>query len=277
MINKLLVIGASGELGYQIIKNSNNWSTFATYYSNPQTLKDTEFFKLDISDKDRVYSLISKINPDVVINTAVSDRSIKSLDQDRGRGIIINGALNIAYACKKTNARAIFLSSDLVFDGTKGSYKESDETNPLSPYGEYKAEMEERLLKLNFNLVIVRTSLIITFEPMGHQVSWIVNSLNNGIKLRLFTDEYRSPILGNDLSVAILQLAESDYKGLINIGGSYPLNRYEIGMKIAQYYKLNTEMIEPVQTSESGLLRPQNCTLDSSKAFNLLNLNIGKF
>ncbi|NIP29467.1 MAG: sugar nucleotide-binding protein, partial [Candidatus Dadabacteria bacterium] len=121
---------------------------------------------------------------------------------------------------------------------------------------------------------IVRTSLIVTLDPMGHQVSWIVNSIKNNIKLSLFTDEYRSPIFGQDLAKAILELADTDYRGLINIAGPEALNRYELGCGIANYFGLTTELLKPVEAKQLGLTRPSNCTLDSSKATNMLNTHI---
>ncbi|HSG32236.1 MAG TPA: sugar nucleotide-binding protein [Thermodesulfobacteriota bacterium] len=180
MSKKLLVIGGSGELGYQIIKNAGSWKTFATYYSNKLNLSNIESFKLDITNKNEIEELITNIKPHIVINCAISDRSINNIEDDEDKKFaIINGSLNVANTCNSIGSRAIFISTDLVFDGKKGNYTESDKPNPVMPYGQYKAEMERELLVLNYNIAVVRTSLIITPEPMGHQVSWIVDSIKN--------------------------------------------------------------------------------------------------
>jgi len=188
MSKKLLVIGGSGELGYQIIRNSDSWKTFSTYHSNNLELKNLKSFKLDIRNKNEVEGLITNLKPHVVINCAVSDRSIKNIaNENDKKTAIVKGALNIARSCNNIGCRSVFISTDLVFDGKKGNYIESDTPDPLMSYGRYKAQMERELLALDYDLVIVRTSLIITLEPMGHQVSWIVNSINNNIELNLFT------------------------------------------------------------------------------------------
>lgn len=275
MSKKLLVIGGSGELGYQIITNSESWKTFSTYHSNKLNMKNINPYKLDITNKSEVEELITKIKPRVVINCAVSDRSIAAFakEADKKRAVV-QGALNVAHVCNKIGIRAIFISTDLVFDGEKGNYTESDIPNTLMPYGRYKAEMERGLLALDYDLVIVRTSLIITLEPMGHQVAWIVNSLNNNQSLNLFTDEFRSPISGQDLAKAILELAETNYIGLINIAGSEAINRYELGCRIADHLGLDKNLLKPAKAGRLNLNRPLNCTLDSSFATELLNTPI---
>jgi len=277
MSKKLLVIGGSGELGYQIIRNSDSWKTFSTYHSNDLNLKNIKSFKLDITNKNEVEGLITKLKPHVVINCAVSDRSIKNIVNENDKKIsIVKGALNIAHSCNKIGCRSVFISTDLVFDGKKGNYTESDTPNPLMFYGRYKAQMERELLGLDYDLVIVRTSLIITLEPMGHQVSWIVNSINNNIELNLFTDEYRSPIFALDLAKAILELAELDFKGIINVAGPEALNRYDLGKKIANYFKLDANLLKPVKAERLDIKRPLNCALDSTKAKFLLNIDFTK-
>jgi len=275
MSKKLLVIGGSGELGYQIIRNSDSWKTFSTYHSNNLELKNLKSFKLDIRNKDEVEDLITKLKPHVVINCAVSDRSIKNIaNEDDKKIAIVKGALNIARSCNKIGCRSVFISTDLVFDGKKGNYTESDTPNPLMSYGRYKAQMERELLGLDYDLVIVRTSLIITLEPMGHQVWWIVNSLNNNQALNLFVDEYRSPIYGEDLAKAILELTELDFKGVINVGGPEVLNRFELAKKIANHFKLDTNLLKPVKAGQLDVKRPLNCTLDSTLAKNMLDAHL---
>lgn len=275
MSKKLLVIGGSGELGYQIIRNSDSWKTFSTYHSNSLNLKNIKSFKLDIANKNEVEDLITRLKPHVVIDCAVSDRSINKIENEDDKKIaIVKGALNIAHSCNKIGCRSVFISTDLVFDGEKGNYTESDTPNSLMSYGRYKAQMERELLGLDYDLVIVRTSLIITLEPMGHQVWWIVNSLNNNQALNLFVDEYRSPIFAQDLTRAILELSETDYRGIINIAGPEVLNRYDLAKKIAKHFKLDTSLLKPVKAEHLDVKRPLNSTLDSTLAKNMLDAHL---
>ena len=194
--------------------------------------------------------------------------------EDDKKMAIVQGALNIAGSCNKAGCRSVFISTDLVFDGEKGNYTETDIPNPVMPYGTYKAEMEKGLLALDYDLVIVRTSLIVTLEPMGRQVSWIVNSIKNNVELNLFTDEFRSPILGEDLAAAVLELAESDIQGIVNVAGPEALNRYELGKKIADHFKLDADLLKPVKAKALKIDRPLNCTLNCNLAASLLDTEI---
>ena len=276
MGNKLLVIGASGELGSQILRKSAGTELFSTYYSRNNVIGGNGSFRLDVRDMKQVESLFYQLKPDTVINTSVSDRSIGNKNEKDARQSIVDGALNIAIAGKKTGARTIHFSTDLVFDGTLGNYRENSPVNPFSIYGKCKAQMEEGLLALDCDLAVVRTSLIITFYPMGHQVSWIVNALRRNEELKLYTDELRSPILGEDLARAIIDLLQTNFRGLINIAGPEPMSRYQLGCLIADYYRLDKKLLKPVLSGDSNTERPLNCTLDSLWAYTLLGLKCRK-
>lgn len=276
MGNKLLVIGGSGELGSQILRKSRGRELFSTYYSKNNKIGGNVSFRLDVRDRKQVRNLFYKLEPDVVVNASVSDRTIRNQSDKDAMESIIDGALNVAKGGKNIGARTIHISTDLVFDGTQGNYKESSPVSPLSFYGKCKAEMEERLLALDYDLAVVRTSLIITFDPMGHQVSWIFNALSQNEELRLYTDEYRSPILGEDLARAIINLSRTNYCGLINIAGPEPMNRYQLGCIIADYYGLDKGLIIASSSKESENQRPQNCTLNSLQAYDLLGLQCRK-
>lgn len=177
MGNKFLIIGGSGELGSQIIRQCKSQDICSTYYSDEKAISDSSVHRLDVRDFQSVNNLVSELRPHFIINTSVSDRSIKNLSNENAWSAIVDGAVNIAKTGMAVAARTIHISTDLVFDGTRGDYDESSTVNPLSFYGRCKAEMEARLLGFGFDLAIVRTSLIVTFKPMGHQVSWIINTL----------------------------------------------------------------------------------------------------
>ena len=69
--------------------------------------------------------------------------------------------------------------------------------------------------------------------------------------MRLFTDEYRSPILGEDLAGAIIELSQTNFCGLLNIAGTEPMNRYKLGSIIADYYGLDKDLIRPALSTET--------------------------
>jgi len=265
---RLLVIGGSGELGRQVVIAADGWDVHATYLTRPPQTRGN-WHRLDITNRQAVHELVARLSPDAIIHTAVSDRS--PVDFQAG---IIDGGRSMAEAAARAGARCIALSTDLVFDGTQGDYTEDDPIHPLMPYGQAKADMERVLLEMEADLVIVRTSLILTLEPMGRHVAWIVDALRQGEPRALFTDELRCPIWSDELATALLELATRDYRGLLHIAGPEVMHRYALGLGLADHFALDSSLFTPALSAESGLNRPLDCTLNCDRACRLLETPI---
>ena len=137
-------------------------------------------------------------------------------------------------------ARMLLVSTDLVFDGQMGDYRETDSVNPLSLYGETKAEAERLVLARSENLV-VRTSLNFGFSPRGNHAfnEEMANGWRQGKSYRLFVDEFRCPIFASDTARLIWMLLRSDGQGLFHLAGSERLSRWDTGLLVANYYQRN--------------------------------------
>jgi dTDP-4-dehydrorhamnose reductase len=273
--SRLLVTGGSGELGQQVVMAAKEWDVHATCFTQPRPISNEAWHKLDINNKDAVYQLIAALRPRAVIHTAVSahDRA-KFSSEAEFRAAIVNGGRYVAEAAAGVGARCIVLSTDLVFDGKQGNYVEDDPPNPTMPYGQAKAEMEQVLLAMGGDLAIVRTSLILTLEPMGKHIQWIAQGLRRGERRNLFMDELRCPIWSDELAAALLELVSLNYRGLLHVAGPELVHRYALGMALVRYYDLDASLITAALSAESGLNRPLNCTLDSSRAYSLLQTPI---
>ena len=272
---RLLVLGGSGELGQQVCLTASGWDVHATYFSRAGRASRVTWHRLDVTDRQSVQRLIVRLRPDAVIHTAVSDRDRAKFASDVDfQAAIVDGGRNVAVAAAEVGARCVVLSTDLVFDGKKGNYVEDDAPNPLMPYGQFKADMERALLALATDLVVVRTSLILTLEPMGRHVTWIVDALRQGEGRDLFTDELRCPIWSDELAAAVLELTTIDHRGLLHVAGPEATHRYALGTALAHHFGLGTSLITPALSAESGLNRPLDCSLNSSRAYKLLKTSI---
>ncbi len=272
---RLLVLGGSGELGHQVVIAAGGYDVHATYFTRPGRASNAAWYRLDVTDHQSVRRLIAQLRPDAVIHTAVSDRDRAKFSSDADfRAAVVDGGCVVAEAAVEEGARCIVLSSDLVFDGKRGNYTEEDPPNPIMPYGQAKADMEDALLAMGTDLVIVRTSLILTLEPMGRHVAWIVDALHRGVRRDLFTDEFRCPIWSDELAAALLELAVLDHRGLLHVAGSEVTHRYALGMALADFFSLDSSLIVPALSAESGLNRPLDCTLDCSRAYAMLRTPI---
>jgi dTDP-4-dehydrorhamnose reductase len=272
---RLLVLGGSGELGHQVVLAASEWDVHATFLTRPGRASSAAWYRLDVVDHQSTRRLIAQLRPDVVIHTAVSDRDRAKFSSDADfHAAVVDGGRVVAEAAAEEGARCIVLSSDLVFDGKHGNYTEEHPPNPVMPYGQAKADMEGALLAMGTELVIVRTSLILTLEPMGRHVAWIVDALQRGERLDLFTDELRCPIWSDELAAALLELAVLDYRGLLHVAGPEVTHRYALGLALADFFSLDSTLIVPALSAESGLNRPLNCTLDCSRAYAMLKTPI---
>ena len=279
---KLLVIGGSGLLGYKVAKMaSNEHETFLTYNYRSIQVEGCTALKLDKCDRKAVFELLEKIKPDVVIDTAaLHNVDYCETHPEEAWKVNVEGTRNVAEACKKVGAKIIFISTDYVFDGTKGYYTEEDTPNPLSYYAKTKLEAEKTIQSLDVNYIIARPSVIYGWNPnevsglkssSGKSVNfvvWALQKLEKGEEIKAVTDQYSSPTLADNLAEALLVMASSEKQGIYHTAGKDCVNRYEFTLKIAEVFGLDKSLIKPV-TSEifkQVAKRPKKCCLDVSKA-----------
>ncbi len=257
---RVLVTGASGYLGFGLCKLApSHWQVAATHLTQPLRSERVAAFHLDVRDGIAVGRLVDQIKPDVIIHLAAR------MQGDDMMAINAHGSHNVARAARRVSARLIHLSTDVIFDGEHAPYAEHDLPSPIFPYGESKAVAEKLVRDEYRQSVIVRNSLIYGFDPLDPRTR---QTIDGGMP-RLFTDEYRCPIFVDDLAAALIELAELDSAGVLNIAGPQRLSRYEFGVRLAQALHATPHLI-PVPSSSSATPRPRDCTLDISRAQALL-------
>jgi dTDP-4-dehydrorhamnose reductase len=116
--------------------------------------------------------------------------------------------------------------------------------------------------------VIVRPSLIWSLDPFDHQTRWLVEGVQNGQRVTLFTDEYRCPTYLHDLVAALLELAARPaITGVLNLTGPQALSRWDFGLKLLAALGLAPgPNVVPLTVRESGLARARNLTLLNARA-----------
>jgi dTDP-4-dehydrorhamnose reductase len=216
---------------------------------------------------EEIPALIRELRPDVVLHTAAAWRS-----EEEARSVIVEGTGGIARACAETGARLVHLSTDLVFDGERGPYSEEDPPAPVNFYGAAKAEAEDIVAMTVANNAIVRTSLVTRFDPPDPRTAPILAALRGEREpVTLFTDEYRCPVRTEDLAAALVELAHNDFRGILHVAGPERLSRHELGLRIAAYYDLDPAVgIRPALSSDSGMVRPRDCSLRIDRARDVL-------
>ena len=213
--------------------------------------------RVEVRDAGAVRSLFERLRPDLVVHTAYRQ------DGDGAREIVVDGSANVARAAAAVGARLIHLSTDVVFDGRKGApYVERDLPSPCTEYGRAKAEAERRVVDAAPGALLVRTSLIVGgpgHAPSKHEIA------AHDPDATFFTDEVRSPIQVGDLAAALLELAGTDGYGPLNVAGSDDVSRADLAELVTG---------RPVRRAPAPAGRPLDCSLDSSRARELLGTRL---
>lgn len=273
-MESLLITGGSGFLGANLaLMTSSYWKTYATYHSSPVHNKRLGVaLHLDIKNRDEVEKIVYEISPKVIIHTAAITNSDFCVEhQKTAWEVNVNGTENIASAAKQVKARLIYISTDLVFKGDKSFYSEKDIPTPLCYYGKTKLEGEKIVSSLSSNYCIVRTSLIYGWSLNSSKcfTEVMISNLKNGKKVRLFVDEYRTPIYTKNLCEILLELAKrNDLQGVYHICGSERLSRFEFGLKLSEIFDFNKELIIPISINDFSFKdkRPKDCSMRNDKA-----------
>ena len=262
-MRRLLVIGGSGYLGGEVLRQARlaGFVSIGTAHRNA----GGGLLPLDLADARSVRALLDAERPDVVINTAY----VQSGDQLDA--VTRDGAARAASETARIGARFVHLSTDALFDGDgQGHYRESDPPSPIAAYGLAKAEAEGLVQDAAPDSLIVRTSLLYGTAAHGAQERLVLDALENPELVAFFTDEIRSPILVTELSRALLELAERDDSGVLNIAGADDCDRFEFARRIAVSLGRDPRQLRSAVSTDLGLRRPRNCSLDSSRARSLL-------
>jgi dTDP-4-dehydrorhamnose reductase len=251
LVRKLLVTGGRGYLGRELVRlaPSFGWEVRATWWLNaPQG--DADWVRLDVRDGDAVRAAATGV--DAVIHTAYRQA-------EDAWSINVEGSAAVAAAARE--ARLVHLSSDIVFDGTRGCYREDDPVSPVHAYGRSKAEAERLVAELHPEAVIVRTSLIYGGSEPGPQERLAREGR------RFFVDEIRSPVQVEDLARALLELVALDYSGPLHMAGADDISRYDLAVLLGA----DPARIERAHTTPD---RAPNVSLDSSRAAALLQTRL---
>jgi len=268
----ILITGASGFIGGHVLRLAASTRDAAgTGYRNIRPAGSGVLHPLDLEDEEGIRRLVRKLAPEVVIHTAGWSRTADCENQPEKAVRINTRAVQIlAEESDRRKARLVFLSTDMVFDGEKGDYRESDPVNPVNHYGRTKAMAEAFLLGKGGNVVIARVALCYGKPAAGgHSFSQtILRKLKTGEPMKLFTDQFRTPVLVNDLAAALLELAVSDFTGILHLGGSERVDRYTFGCRLAEIRGLPRDLLKPVSMSDypAAAPAPRDVSMDITLA-----------
>jgi len=269
---KILITGGSGLLGSKIAATATRKGHEAySGYKEHETIHGTPI-ELDICDKLETSKAFDIIKPQAVIHAAALtnvDRCEE--DQKLAWRVNVEGTRNILEASERQNAFLVCVSTDYVFSGEEGMYKETDRPDPINNYGLTKLEAENLVRDSRLEWCIARPSVIYGSTPAAGKVNfalWILNNLKQGKPIKIITDQWVSPTLNTNLAEMILEVMERKITGIYHLAGATPLNRYEYASLLAETFQHDKTLINPVKSGEMNWLakRPRNTSLNVEKA-----------
>jgi len=256
---KILITGANGLLGQHLVKLLLKASTndvIATSKSEPRfIIQDSRvhYYSLDITDGIAVNLLIEKLQPDTIIHCAALTQVDEcEVNPIKAWEVNVTATRFLVDAAKKNNAFFIFVSTDFVFDGMHGPYKEEDTVNPVSYYGSTKVAAEKAVAESGLPFTIVRTCLLYGNILAGSRtniIAWVKENLEQDKKIKVVSDQWRTPTYIEDLAKGILLAAEKKAVGIFNISGDDFLSPFQMAIATAEFLDLNASLIEKVDAS----------------------------
>lgn len=278
---KVFVTGVGGQLGYDVIcrLRSRGIECVGTDILDAwvDTIDDdiknnVSYVKLDITNAEDVDKTISEINPDVVVHCAAWTAVDMAEDDDKVekvRAINAGGTQNIADACKKIDAKMVYISTDYVFDGqgTKPWDPDCKDYKPLNVYGQTKLEGELAVANTLDKYFIVRIAWV--FGINGN--NFIKTMLKVGKEhdeIKVVNDQIGTPTFTYDLARLLCDMIETDkygYYHATNEGGY--ISWYDFTVEIFKQagYKTKVNACTTAEYGASVAARPFNSRLDKSK------------
>jgi len=242
-----MIIGSEGMLGHDLVD----------VLSLEHDISPTTIWTLDITDINKTIETVRNINPDVVVHAAAfTDVDGSESKADLAYQVNAIGTRNVAVACRETDSALVYICTDYVFDGTKGSpYYEYDQTNPLSVYGKTKHLGEVYIRDLLDKFYIVRTSWLYGFHGPNF-ITTMLKLAETHDKISVVGDQIGSPTYTLDLAKAIAQLIEKPAYGIYHVTNSDHCSWYEYAQLIFEIAGKKVEL-DPVTTEEFGSPAPR--------------------
>ena len=271
---RILITGAFGQLGYALQTTLSKNSDYELICTGRNILEGQEGIPIDIRNQVGLKEVINSTSPDLVVNLAAMT-NVDACEKNPK----LAGEINVAglqHICDSFSGKIIQLSTDYVFDGKAGPYKEEDQVCPVSIYGKTKLAAEHILLDSNLNNLVVRGNVLYDYSSYTNAsfLNWVVLSLKEGKEIKVVKDQYNNPTWTRSMADIIYLCISNDINGIIHWGDADYLSRYDFSKIIAEKYSLDSSLIKPILTEELDQIarRPLQSGLIADKLINMLEV-----
>jgi dTDP-4-dehydrorhamnose reductase len=281
---RILITGSNGLLGQKIVKICLKRGTEFLATSNGlnrnQECPSERYLEMDITNQSTIAEIFTDFKPTHIIHTAaLTNVDYCELNPEECQEVNVLATQKLWNEAQKINAHFQLLSTDFIFDGLKGNYKETDEPSAVSIYGQSKVDAEQVLINSeNKNWSIARTIIVYgTANNLSRTniVLWSIDALTKGDPMKIIDDQFRMPTWADDLAWGCLEICRKDKKGIFHLCGPELMAVNEIVFRIAKHLGKSTENVEIISSStlNQPAKRPPRTGFDLTKSKTELGYN----
>ncbi len=255
LYKRILITGANGLLGQELVAQMSRHPE----YDLLATARDATprfdggtggYLPLDITDFDAVRRVFQDFTPDTVINCAAMTQVDRcETEREACWRINVEAVEHLARCCLQHGSRLIQVSTDFVFDGQNGPYRETDRPNPISFYGRSKLASENVVRGAGLDRWAVARTILV--YGTGNRLSrsnivlWVLDQLSRGQEIHVVTDQWRTPTYVVDLAAGIERIVRFNKSGVFHLSGRELFSIYEFALRIARVFDLDASLIHP--------------------------------
>ncbi|MBX2980430.1 MAG: NAD(P)-dependent oxidoreductase [Flavobacteriales bacterium] len=259
---RILITGSNGLLGQKLVSALRNDPEVALIATSrgadrtPQPLGD-RYHALDITDAQQVQQVFQDSQPEVVIHTAaMTNVDACELDPEACQLQNVKATANLVEAAKALGSHFILLSTDFIFDGLNGPYKEEDQAAPLSIYGQSKLEAEHLVMRSGLERWAIARTIIVYGIAQGlsrsNVVLWAKSALEKGQPITVVDDQWRMPTLAEDLADGCIRIAKRGATGIYHLSGPDGMSILELVYRVGKFFGLDTSVVSPIKSDSLG-------------------------
>ncbi|MDZ7338469.1 MAG: dTDP-4-dehydrorhamnose reductase [candidate division KSB1 bacterium] len=260
---RVLLTGCNGLLGQNLVAHRPPQVDLVgvdledTFYG---TGSIGRYERLDLRDRTATKALVAAFKPTWIVHTA-GYNNVDGAETEKEacwQGNVV-ATENLIRAAESSGAHVLHLSTDYVFDGAKGPYREEARPNPLGYYGKSKLAAENVVKGSAVPYLIVRTMVLYGYAERAREnfATWLLRKLKAGEEVKVVTDQLGNTTLASELAQALWTMVLQDASGVYHIAGKEIVSRYAFAMDLAQVFALDGSLIRPVRTAELGQAAPR--------------------
>jgi len=277
---KILITGTNGLLGQSLVRRFvHDFDVYGCDLSldnfNPAETP-IQYDQLNLTQRDQVQNYFTQNKPEIIINSAAfTNVDLSEEQRDKCWAANVKSVELLLEAANTFSPVFVQISTDYVFKGDTGLYKEIDKTDPVSYYGHTKLAAEKIIHNCGLNYIIARSQVLYGWGKniRNNFLTWVIQELKEKKKIRVVNDQRGNPTNINDLAEAIHKLLIKREYGLFHIAGNEICSRIEFALKIAKVFDLDQGLIQEITSKELSQKapRPMNSSFSLNKLSNTLD------